>query len=187
VGIFGRVVEWKGHDFFLKALAIACRQDPSLLGIIVGDTSPPGGRLMKGFKALTAELGIQDRVLFTGYRTDVARLMSATDIVVVPSVEPEPASLVLFESMAMGRAIVATGVGGTPELIADGRNGLLISVGDVEGFAKAILRLSADKELGRQLGVQGRRMAEERFTTQICARDVSRVYEAVLGTPNSRS
>jgi glycosyltransferase involved in cell wall biosynthesis len=180
-GIFGRLVEWKGHEFFLRALALALREAPSLFGMVVGDTSPRGGPLMQRLKGLCRELGIGDRLVFTGYRTDVARLMSATQIVVAPSVEPEPAGLVNFEAMALSRPIIATRVGGIPELVADGVNGLLISVGDVAGFAEALVRLAKDRELAARLGGEGRRIVEQRYTARRYAEGVSKVYDRILG------
>ena len=179
-GIFGRMVEWKGHEFFLKAFARACAQVPGLIALVVGDTSPPGGPLMQRLKAQAVALGIHDRVRFVGYRTDIARLMSATHIVVVPSVEPEPAGLVNFEAMAVSRPIIGTRIGGIPELVQDGVNGLLISAGDVEGFAEAILRLTRDPGLARRMGEEGRRIVERRFTNQMYADLVSKTYATIL-------
>ena len=180
VGIFGRVVEWKGHEIFLRALALASRQDDSLMGFVVGDSSPPGDSFMQRMKAMAKELGIGDRVVFTGYRTDVVRLIAATQIVVVPSVGPEPASLVLFEGMAMSRPLIATRIGGTPELVTDGENGLLIPVGDVEAFAVAMLRLSRDREFAQRLGKNGRHIVEQQFTIQKYAEGISKVYDRFL-------
>ncbi len=180
VSIFGRLVPWKGHAFFLNALAAASRRDPSLVGLIAGDTSPPGGPLMRQLKALAQSLEIRQRVLFLGYRTDVPRLLSASHIVVVPSIEPEPAGLVNYEAMAMARPVIATRVGGIPEWIIDGENGLLIAPNDVEGFTAAILRLSRDPDLARRMGRRGRDIVERQFTIRAYAEAVSREYERVL-------
>lgn len=180
VGIFGRIVEWKGHEFFLRAFALASREVPNLCGLVVGDTSSPNGPLMKGLRRLLVQLGISDQVLMMGYRTDVSRLMSATDIVVVPSVEPEPFGLVNLEAMAVSRPVIATRLGGVPEVVKDGENGLLISVGDVEAFAQAIVRLSRDPAYAEQLGRQGRRIVEQRFTHELLAQGVSQEYDRVL-------
>lgn len=180
LGLFGRVVEWKGHAFFLKALSSACEQDASLYGLIVGDTSPPGGPLLQGLRSLSQELGLRDRVLFTGYRTDVARLMTAADVIVVPSVEPDPFPGVILETMASSRPVIATRIGGIPEAIQDGENGLLIAVGDVGEFFKAILRLSREPQFAKALGRKGRNIAEQRFTTTALAQAVSTVYESII-------
>jgi glycosyltransferase involved in cell wall biosynthesis len=89
-----------------------------------------------------------------------------------------------FEAMAASRPIIATRVGGIPEIVQDGVNGLLISVGDVAGFAQAILSLARDPGLAGRMGEEGRRIVERRFTNSMYAHLVSKTYTRIL-RPNS--
>lgn len=182
VGIVGRLVEWKGHDIFLRALARVVETRPSVQGLVVGGPEVTSPRLPQELRQLAASLGLESCVRFIGHRQDVARMLAAMDILVHTSIAPEPFGRVLIEGMAMARPVVASAAGGVPEIVLDGETGLLVKPGDVEGFAAAILSLLQDPERAAALGRAGRRRVEERFTLQHHARQVQEVYAAVLDT-----
>ncbi len=114
----------------------------------MGEPSPIKNRAyVDELEARAARLGIADRVIFTGLRSDVPALLSAVDVSVMPSLN-EALSNVLLESMAAGAAVVATDVGGTSEALVNGKNGLLIPPADPQAMAAAILQLIDNAPLG---------------------------------------
>jgi len=113
------------------------------------------------------------RVLGRRPHDEVLRLYALADLVVVPSVWPEPLSRVLLEAMAMGRAVVGTRVGGTPELIEEGVNGLVVTRSRPDELADAILALLRDPERRAAMGAAGRRLLVERF-------DATRSVDALI-------
>lgn len=167
VGTIGRLTPWKGQDDFLRAAALIAPAHADARFLIVGGCiSSPAERATdevyrERLLHLAAELGLADKVRFTGHRDDVAAAMNALDVFVLPS-HDEPFGIVLIEAMAAARPIVATAAGGVPEIVRDGQEALLVPPRDPEAMAAAIRRLLADGELGARLG----RAAEERVAAE---------------------
>ena len=157
VGTVGRLTPWKGQDDFLRAAAIVAARRPGVRFLVVGDcvSSPAEAAADAAFRgrlhALTTELGLADRVTFTGFREDVPAVMNALDLFVLPSHE-EPFGIVLLEAMAASRPIVATAAGGVPEIVADGAEALLVPPRDPAAMAAAMERLLDDPGLAASLG-----------------------------------
>jgi glycosyltransferase involved in cell wall biosynthesis len=107
--------------------------------------------------------GLVDRFHFTGWRGDVQDIIRAMDVVVVATTTPEPAALMLMEAMAMERPVVATATGGTPEIILDGRTGLLFRPGEAGDLSAKILQILSDQSFARRLGSAGRERVETAF------------------------
>ncbi len=167
IGIAGRLTRWKGQHVFLEAAArIACEQ-PEARFLIIGDallgidTDYP-----ELLRQQACRLGLGDRVVFTGFRADVPRLLAAMDVVVHASVLPEPFGVVVSEAMALGRPVIATALGGVPEVIEDGVNGILVPPGDPDALASTVLELLSDRERAQQMGLAARQRVQERFTAQ---------------------
>jgi glycosyltransferase involved in cell wall biosynthesis len=127
-------------------------------------------------KALVAELGISDNVIFTGQRSDMPALMAASDVFALPSYE-EPFGLVFLEAMAMKKPVVALDSGGAPEVVEHGKSGLLSRPGDLETLSKNLLTLLRSPALGSRMGEYGRQRVEARFTGNRMAEDTATVYE----------
>jgi glycosyltransferase involved in cell wall biosynthesis len=165
---------------FLRALAQVRRAVPRAKGIVVGGSVPyePGYR--DQLLALGQALGLSGNVAFHDYRPDVPRLMSALDVLVLPSVSPEPFGRVLIEAMAAGKPVVATDAGATPEVIDDGEQGLLVPANDAQSMAAAVTRLLLDSSLATSMGQKGRRRVEARFTAQHYVDGVQAIYREVL-------
>jgi glycosyltransferase involved in cell wall biosynthesis len=182
VGVVGRLDWWKGHGYFLEALAQVARQVPQVRGLIIGEPemTPRNWEYYQKLKAQTQSLGLEDRVIFTGFRDDVARLMSALDVVVLSSSAPEPFGRIVIEGMAAGKPVVATAAGGVPDIIDDGVNGLLVPLCDSTAMAGAILTLLTDGELARRVAEAGLRRVRERFTIPHHVAAVTGVYDALL-------
>ena len=181
VGIVGRLVGWKGHDLFLRALAQVAESLPDVQGLIVGGPEVSCPHLPQELKQLAGSLGLGEAVHFTGHRQDVARMLAAMDILVHASIAPEPFGRVLIEGMAAAKPVVASTGGAVPEIVLDGETGLLVPPGDVKGFAEAVLFLLQDPARSAALGRAGRRRVEMCFTAERHVRQVQEVYGAVLG------
>jgi glycosyltransferase involved in cell wall biosynthesis len=150
----GRLHESKAFDVLLAAVALV----PLLHLWLAG-----AGDLAAALKRQARALGIADRVRFLGWREDVAGLLAAADMVVVPS-RREPLGNVVIEAWAAGRPVIAAASVGPRALIADGDNGLLVPVDDASALAAALARAAADGALRRRLAAAGRAAYEAEFT-----------------------
>lgn len=165
VGTIGRLTPWKGQDDFLRAAAQVATAHPEAVFLVVGDciSSPAEATADRAYRdrlhALAAELGLGGKVAFTGFREDVAAVMNALDVFVLPSHE-EPFGIVVLEAMAAGRPIVATRAGGVPDIVRDGEEALLVPPRDPAALAGAISQLLADPARAQALG----RAAQARVT-----------------------
>lgn len=184
----GRLVAWKGQDRFLAAVAEVARTHPRAFALVVGAAPdhPVGREYEARLRRLAAELGIPDRVRFTGFRRDVPELMAAADVVVHSAVEPEPFGRVVAEAMAVGRPVVATAGGGVPEIVRDGETGLLVPLDDPRRMAEAIRMLLDDPELGRQLGARAQLDVRQRFAADRFADRIQAIYERVAAPTGGR-
>jgi glycosyltransferase involved in cell wall biosynthesis len=170
-----RLCEIKGQRELIDALARMEHPDARLQ--LAGDDIEQGGAYRSLLERQASERGVADRVAFLGYRADVPALIAAASVVVLPSwIEGLP--LVLLEAMAAGVPVVATAVGGTPELVVDGDTGLLVPPRDPGALASALDSLLADPARAEALGAAGRRRAEESFDADTAASQILRLYEA---------
>jgi glycosyltransferase involved in cell wall biosynthesis len=147
----------KNHPAFLRAAAKLIAQFPAVEFVLVGD-----GPLRAGLETLAAELGIREKVTFAGERHDIAAMLASLDVSVLIS-SSESLSNVIMESMAAGVPVVATAVGGTPELLHDGETGMLVPAGDEGRLVEALARLVGDEPLRKRLGEEGRKFARCHF------------------------
>jgi glycosyltransferase involved in cell wall biosynthesis len=161
----------KGHDSLLKAV----QQVPEATFLLAGE-GPERERL----EASAAQLGIVDRVRFLGRREDVPELLAACDVFALPSLY-EGSSLAVLEAMAAGIPIVSSAIGGTEELIDDGRSGLLVAPGDPDALAAALRRVLGDGELRKRLAARARERVEAGLTREAMATRVEGVYRELLG------
>ncbi len=180
VAIIGRLVPWKGHDVFLRALAQAIVNHPEVVGLVVGYNPKTSGDHLRALKTLAAELRIDGHVRFYPWQEDVWSVYAAADLIVHASTQPEPFGYVILEAMAARRPVIAIGSGGVTELIIHGKTGLLVKPGDVEGLASAMKRLCTDRELARRLSAQSRERVERIFSMERNAAQVSAVYDQLL-------
>jgi glycosyltransferase involved in cell wall biosynthesis len=177
--VVSRLSPLKGLEPFLEAAALVAREFPAARFVIVGDTNPSERPYWSILTSLTNTLGLTESVTFAGLRRDVPKLLAAATVSVMPSLN-EALSNVLLESMAAGAPVVATRVGGTPEAIDDGANGMLVPPGDPRAMAKAIADLLADPEKARRLGVAARQSINERFSMERMVSATEQLYQALL-------
>lgn len=142
IGVFSRLAPWKGQHVVLEALTKA----PDVRCVIAGGALFGEENYAAHLKALAASLGVADRVSFLGHRNDVVRLMQAVDIVVHPSVAPEPFGRTLVEAMLAKAPVIATRAGACADILDHGAAGALVPPGDSDALAAAILRVLADPD-----------------------------------------
>ncbi len=165
VGLVGRIIlERKGHDVFVKAAALLKDRFPDVRFVVIGSCYPGNEYHLDDLNKLIDELGVRDAIVFTGDVEDVREAYAALDISVLASARPEPFGGVTIESMAFGKPVVGTNIGGTPEQIADRVTGLLIPPNDAKAMAEAIETLLENESLRTTMGEGGRKRFEERFT-----------------------
>ena len=174
LGTLGRLTEQKGHSVLLRAAADLARRFPQLALIVAGE-----GPLRSRLETEAEQLGIGDRVRFLGLRRDRATLFAAMDAFVLPS-RWEGLSLALVEAMGVARPVVATSVGGNPEVVDDGRTGLLVAPNDPTALVGAIETLLADAELARELGAAAAREARARFSIEQHVEQLGALYRQGL-------
>lgn len=183
VGLLAALAWWKGHDTFLRAVSLLPPELPFRAYVVGGSLYVTGGSSQLSLDALrrrAAELGIADRVGFTGFVEEPAAAMRALDVVVHASTEPEPFGMVIVEAMACGRALVASQAGGAAELFAAGENALGHPPGDARRLAECIETLVRDAELRSRLGREGRFTVERSFDRARLARELIPIYREVL-------
>jgi glycosyltransferase involved in cell wall biosynthesis len=167
-----RLAEVKGQRTLLRALP---RLDAG--AVFVGRDLEAGGAYLRELEAEADRLGVAQRVVFADYRPDVPALIAGCDVFCLPS-SAEGLPLVVLEAMAQGKPVVATTVGGTPELVADGETGLLVPPDDADALAAALARVLADEDYARRLGEAGKARVEREFSAERAAERVLGIYES---------
>ena len=184
IALVGRIVGWKGQDFFIRAIADARRTDASIRGLIVGDDSGRDGAadFIAGLRSLIEELDLGDSVRFSGHRSDIPNIMKSADAVICASSKPEPFGRVIIESMAVGTPVIATDAGGASEIIENGVNGMLVPIRNSDAIAKAILRLTRDNALAETIRSAGLRSVTDHYTVARHVDRISEIYRNILGS-----
>jgi glycosyltransferase involved in cell wall biosynthesis len=181
VGTVGRLRPWKGQDSFLRSMARVAGALPAARFLVVGGAIfDVQDGYSENLHRLASELGIADRVTFTGQLADVRPALAAMDLFVHPGA-PEPFGLVNLEAMAMGKPVVAYAHGALPEIVPDGETGLLVPPGNEEALAGAVIDLLGDSQRRSAMGMAGRARVEAHFTAQRMAGEVGSALGAVLG------
>ena len=132
-------------------------------------------------ESMVQELGLGDRAIFYGERNDVPQLMPGLDVLVSAS-DSEGFSNTILEAMAAGVAVVATAVGGTPEVVIDRETGMLVPRGDAAAMGKALSTIALDESLRHKLGAAGRRRVEEEFSVGTMAQRTVELYRSLLSS-----
>jgi L-malate glycosyltransferase len=181
VGSIARLVWKRGHRELLAAAAAVTCQEPAVNFALVGD-----GPLRLGLEREAASLGLNGHLRFLGAVPDAATLLPSLDVFVLPSIW-EGMSNALLEAMAAGTPVVATRVGGNPELITHEKTGLLVPPGDVDALAAAILRLVREPALARSMAEAARQRVASEFTLEEMVGRLERLYDDLLAGARIRS
>jgi glycosyltransferase involved in cell wall biosynthesis len=201
IGIVGRITVWKGHQTFIEALQLVKKDFPHVKALIVGEQfqrsseadrrelntlrqdlgdqiCPPSSIIFEeqDLRKLVHTLGLNNQVIFTGFRHDIPDVMAALDLLVLSSWW-EPFGRVLIEAMASGNPVVATNLGGPAEIVKDGEVGFLVPPLDAQMMADAICKILSDPLLAARMSRKGRLEAKCRFSLSQYATMITDIYQ----------
>ena len=179
IGAIGSLTPVKGHDDLLEAAALVTARHPRTRVVLVGD-----GPRRPALEAQALRLGLRDRVVFAGVRGDVAPLLASFDVVALPS-HTEGLSNVLLEAMAMARPVVATAVGGNPDVLRDGATGRLVPAREPAALAASLLDLIEDGERARAMGREARHDVGLRFGRERMVERYEALYRGLRRRPGA--
>lgn len=164
----------KGHEYLVRAIPPVVAELPQVRFVFVGD-----GHLRSSLESLAISLGIENKVEFAGWRTDVPVILRRSDLFVLPSLF-EGLPLSLLEAMASGKAVVATDVDGTHDVVIDGTTGFLVPPKDPKTLARKIIDVLRDTQLREKFGHAGRQRALNYFSSERMIQEYSELYRSVL-------
>ena len=170
----GRLTDQKGHRYLLQALPRLLETWPQLCCVFVGE-----GELRDALHDMAIDLGVEHACRFVGVREDIADILAAADLFVLPSLS-EGFPFVLLEALAMGRPVVASRVNGVPELIEDHKTGLLVPARDPQALAAAIREVLSDPTAASKMGADGRAVVREWFTVDRMVANTTAIFDAAM-------
>lgn len=176
ISIVARLEDIKGHDYFIEAADLLLKKGYKAKFIIAGT-----GSYEEHLKDKVKALGEEENIIFTGFITDVDKLMNITDIQANASFGTEATSLALLEGMSLGIPAVVSDFGGNPGVIKDGVNGFIVPKKDSRALAEGIGKLLKDEELYRKLSKGSKEVFSETFTAQAMTRNTEDIYLKVIG------
>ncbi|MBI2711880.1 MAG: glycosyltransferase [Bdellovibrio sp.] len=185
IGIIGVLARWKGQVQFLEMAGVLTHKGRAARFVIVGDRIYDTG-LDSGYeeelKTRVKELGLEGRVLFTGFLEDVNRAMNGLTVLVHASNQPEPFGRVLVEALGCGVPVVASAAGGVLEVIEHGKTGLLFPPGNVDAMVDAVSSLLDHPEDARRMAAEGRSVFLSKFSMESYAAEMGKIYKSDLIT-----
>ncbi|MCZ2844970.1 MAG: glycosyltransferase family 4 protein [Candidatus Bathyarchaeota archaeon] len=173
IGTVGRLEPVKGPEFLIKAAKHIISKYPDAFFIFTGN-----GYLRQNLDRIASKLGLRENIIFMGWRDDAARIISAYDVFVLPSLN-EGMGRVLVEAMALGKPIVASNIGGIPDLVIHGKNGFLVSPKNPKELAKYIQILLEDEKKREKMGLAGKEMALN-FSAENMVEKIVELYQELL-------
>lgn len=174
VGAVGNLYPVKGHRYLVAAMVDVLRKYPKTLLLLAGR-----GELEQELREEVWRLNMAERVRFLGLRQDVSRLLAVMDVFALPSLS-EGLSIALLEAMRAGRPVVATRVGGNPELVIEGQTGFLVPAEDASALAQAILKLLEDPNQAKAFGDRAQRLVEKQYTLDCMADKYLQLYQQAI-------
>lgn len=181
LGTASRLVPLKGIVYLIRTMALLRAEFPDLRLEIAGS-----GPERAALEEEIGGLGLADRVRFLGWQADLERVLAGWDVFVQPSLK-EGFPLAALEAMASGLPVVATSVGGLPELVENGRTGWLVPPADPGALADRLRKLLLNADERRAMGAAGRRRVRERFSVEQMVSGIARVYDRILASRAERS
>lgn len=177
-GVVARLSPGKGHFVLLEAFKEFGRQAPDTELAIIGD-----GEEFSRLQQAIVESGLEKRIHLLGARNDVPNLLAALDVFTLPSFD-EGIPMTILEAMAARLPVVATDVGGIPQVVVDGETGLLIPPNSPKDLADALFAIYSEPERSRQMGMAGRKRFEEQFDSSKMVQNYEKLYSELLRSRN---
>ncbi len=179
VGLIGNINPEKGHEYFISAAQTIKNKFPRVKFLVVGKKLETQEQYWQELQSMISRLKLADDVILTNYRTDIPQILNLMDVFVLASTS-EAAPIAVLEAMACGKPIVATRVGGVPELVIDGETGIVVTPGDPEAIAETVLYFLNHVEKVNEMGSKGRLRAIERFDLSVCTKRHEQIYTNIL-------
>jgi glycosyltransferase involved in cell wall biosynthesis len=181
IGTFARLIEGKGIPEFIKAAAEVLKIKENVQFFIVGDAVSGTSDFEQSLRTLAHELGVDQHLTFTGWRSDVIDIMSAMNVVLqISTTFPEGMPLAPIEAMALRKPVVVSDIAGYTDIVDDGETGFIVPAGDVKSLVAAVIKIVADEDLARNLGSNGQQKVLKYFDAKIRARRIQEIYDEVL-------
>jgi glycosyltransferase involved in cell wall biosynthesis len=172
IGFIGRLEEVKGLDYLLEAATVIVKKNKEARFLIVGE-----GSQKRFLQQKAQDLGIGKYIIFPGFREDVDEILAAIDILVMPSIS-EAFPTAILEAMASKKPVIATTVGGVPEIVVNRETGILIPAKNIESLANAIIDLMQSSEKRSVMGLKGRERVAEHFSIERMVENYENLYDA---------
>lgn len=179
IGIIGNIKEWKGQDVVVRATARLRERWPNIRCLLVGDTEVDRG-YEERLRSLVIEQDLQDNVIFTGYQSNVANYLNVMNVVIHASVLPEPFGRVLLEAMAMKKPVIGARGGAVPEIILDGKTGLMFKPGNDAELALEVAGLLEDAGRAKEMGENGYERVARDFSIKKNLQQTQQLYERLF-------
>lgn len=173
IGSVGSLYIVKGHEYLIRALPAIVQAYPNVALVLIGR-----GEQEPVLRRLSKDLEVEEHVRFLGFRSDVATILAGIEIFVLPSLS-EGLSVALLEAMAAGRPIVASRVGGNPEVVVDGETGFLVDPRDSGALAERIVELLNDSQKAKEFGESGRKRVQNWFAIDKMVESYCALYESM--------
>lgn len=180
VGMVGNIREWKGQAIVVEAMGSVAREYPEVVCLLIGHYSEGDLAYMQAIEAKITAAGLEHRVLITGYRANVADYVSALELLIHASILPEPFGRVLLEGMALRKPLVASRGGAVPEIVDDGKTGLLFEPGNARDLAAKLVRLLSSPTELRGMGEAGYLRLCTQFGIDVNAARTMATYDEFL-------
>lgn len=177
VGMIGRVNAWKGQKDFLNAIEVVLEKHHNVYAMLVGGVFEGEEWRIDELKEIIKNMKNKDRIVFSDYRRDTKNIYSLYDIFVLPSTNPDPLPTVVLESMASGKPVVGYRHGGICEMVKDGYNGLLATIGDINDLANKIDKIICDEQLEKNMSENSLNRQLNMFSLQSYISNFEKLYE----------
>ncbi len=175
IGIVASLTPNKGHKYLFSAAARLLPLFPKTKLLIIGN-----GYFKEELQKEARKLGITPQVIFAGARRDIPEVLSMMDIFVLTSCEREGLGISVIEAMAAGKPVIANSIGGIPEVVKHGVNGILVPPKDPKALSEAIIALLKDKQMAKQMGKEGQNISKQRFSSEIMLEEIEKLYNTLL-------
>lgn len=174
IAVIGRLDEIKGQDHMVRAMSMILEKDESAVLLLAGE-----GRKYAEYRALAEKLGVAGSVRFAGHRNDIPRLLSAVELVVVPSVHREAGPFSAMEAAAAGKPVVIYDIADGSGVVSDGYNGIVVPAGNIKGLAEAVAGLLGDREKYRMMSARAHCRAEN-FDMRAHVKKLASIYRSLI-------
>ncbi len=178
VAFVGRVVKWKGIDIFMAAAEEVLQVRNDIVFVIVGEAPVGSGNgTARDYQVQIRQKNLDKGILFTGFTPNIGTYLRDINVVVVPSISPDPCPRTVIEAMAFGIPIIGSATGGITETIIHDETGLLVEPGNVAEVRKQILRVLDDQPLRARLGSGAKQAARQRFSAEKVSKEIQQIIE----------